>query len=324
MEDEIACSGFFRPTSEDTISCLDAFEAGGVIQWMLGNMLEAFYNIFAALTNVSAWADWSDKEALMRFIYYGGSVEFFFAILVFFICLTVVGLIWRKVMWGTVIGLETFANVTGRFFAWAGLLMVLQQVMIVFLQRIFRVSEISLGPFGYSFARDLSWWSEELKLYNAMIVAMCCAYTFVQGGHVRVDLFYAGMGHRAKRVVDMLGSLLFILPAMTLTWMFGWYFLWRHMVNPPVSAADTLDRMILKARAVRWSIETTAFSPNGFDAYVLFKVLLVSFAGMMFLQAWAFFYRSILEFREGPESAGKYLDKDKLDDELAEKVAEIH
>ncbi|MEM9794430.1 MAG: TRAP transporter small permease subunit [Pseudomonadota bacterium] len=292
--------------------------------WVLNNLVGGLINLVSALANPMSWLNWSDREAMGRFIYYGGSTEFFFAVLVFFLLVLVAGLVWRRFLWGVVVGLEGFANTTGRLFAWAGLLMVLQQVMIVFLQRIFRVSEISLGPFGYSFARDLSWWSEELKLYNAMIVALCCAYTFVQGGHVRVDLFYAGMGHRVKRVTDMLGSLFFMLPAMTLTWMFGWYFLWRHLVTPKISASDSIEQVIRKSGLMKWNVETIGFSPNGFDAYFLFKVLLVGFAGMMFLQAWAFFYRSLLEFLEGPESAGKYLDKDVLEDETAKKVAEIH
>ncbi len=292
--------------------------------WVISNLIAGVINIFRALSNPLSWLDWSNGEAIGRFVYYGGSVEFFFSVFSFFLIVLIAGLIWRRFLWGVVVGLEGFANVTGRLFAWAGLLMVLQQVMIIFLQRIFRVSEISFGPFGYTFARDLSWWSEELKLYNAMIVAMCCAYTFVQGGHVRVDLFYAGMGHRAKRVVDMLGSLFFIIPAMTLTWLFGWFFLWRHLVTPKISASDKLELILRKAQLLKWNVETIGFSPNGFDAYFLFKILLVSFAGMMFLQAWAFFYRSLLEFIEGPDSAGKYLDKDALEDDLAEKVAEIH
>ena len=80
----------------------------------------------------------------------------------------------------------------------------------------------------------------------------------------------------------------------------------------------------MKSRALRWNVETIGFSPNGFNAYFLFKVLLVAFAGMVFLQAVAFFYRSYLEWVEGPESEGKYLDKDKLGDADAELVAEIH
>ena len=39
---------------------------------------------------------------------------------------------------------------------------------------------------------------------------------------------------------------------------------------------------------------------------------MVAFCALVLLQAVAFFYRSFLEFREGPESADKYLDKDTL------------
>ena len=70
--------------------------------------------------------------------------------------------------------------------------------------------------------------------------------------------------------------------------------------------------MILKSRALKWNVETIGFSPNGFDAYFLFKILLISFAGLVFLHAVAFFYRSFLEFIEGEEAEGKYLDKDTL------------
>ncbi len=165
---------------------------------------------------------------------------------------------------------------------------------------------------GIPFQMDISWFAEELKLYNAMVVCLCCTYTFVQGGHVRVDLIYAGISHRAKRVVDMLGAVLFMMPMAVLTWMYGWYFMWRHLIVPKPSASDTLDRLVMKSRAMRWNVETIGFSPNGFNAYFLFKILLVAFAAMVFLHAIAFLYRSYLEYVEGPESAGKYLDKDSL------------
>nr|MDA3857205.1 TRAP transporter small permease subunit [Roseovarius sp.] len=166
--------------------------------------------------------------------------------------------------------------------------------------------------FGIPLQFDVSWYSEELKLYNALIVTLCATYTFVQGGHVRVDLIYSAVGHSAKRVIDMVGSLIFMMPMAVLTWMYGWYFMWRHLIVPNPSASDTLDRLLMKSRALRWNVETIGFSPNGFNGYFLFKVLLISFAGMVFLHAMAFFWRSYLEFREGPESANKYLDKDTL------------
>ncbi|MFY0618805.1 TRAP transporter small permease subunit [Shimia sp.] len=287
--------------------------------WFLSNIGQAFVNAGYALTHPSSWLSWigglettEDKQALMRFVYYGGSVEFFFVVFTVFLVVTAIG-VWRpSFMWGCVRGLEGFANTVGRFFAWAGLLMVLQQIVIVFMQRIFTVAEISLIWNVPWLTKDVSWWAEELKLYNAMIVCMCATYTFVQGGHVRVDLVYSGISHRAKRVVDMFGSLIFMMPAAVLTWMYGWFFMWRHLVTPKVSASDKVELLMKKARILKWNVETIGFSPNGFNAYFLFKVLLVCFAGMVFLQAIAFFYRSFLEYKEGAGSIGKYLDRDTL------------
>ena len=323
MEDEIVCTGFFRANAEDTISCLDKFEMGGPVQYFLGNMLEAPFNLIYALLNPSLWLDWSNKESVMRFIYYGASAELFFVLFSIFLVVTIVGFFRNEFMWACVRVLEGFANGVGRFFAWAGLLMVLQQIMIIFMQRIFAVSEISLG-FGSAFTKDVSWWSEELKLYNAMIVCMCAAYTFVQGSHVRVDLVYSAVSYRTKRTIDMFGAMVFMVPAALLTWLYGWFFLWRHLVVPNPSASDSLERLIGKARALRWNVETIGFSPNGFNAYFLFKILLVVFTLMVILQAIAFFYRSYLERKEGEDSEGKYLDKDSLGDAQAELVAEIH
>jgi len=279
--------------------------------WLFQNIAEAFYNFGYAVTHPQLWLDWSDKASIMRFVYYGGSVEFFFVIFTFVLILTAIGMYFRPFMWGMVRLLEGFANTTGRFFAWAGLLMVLQQIIIVFMQRVFARPDLSFG-FGIPVTLDVSWWSEELKLYNAMVVCLCATYTFVQGGHVRVDLIYSGLSHRGKRVVDMAGSLLFMMPMAVVTWLYGWYFLWRHLIVPNPSASDQLDRLLIKSRALRWNVETIGFSSNGFNGYFLFKILLVTFAAMVFIHAVAFFYRSWLEFVEGEGSAGKFLDKDSL------------
>lgn len=284
------------------------------VLWFFQNLLGAFTNIFYAVINPALWLDWSNNEAMMRFIYYGGSVELFFAMLLIFMIVTAIGFWRNSFMWACVRVLEGIANTTGRVFAWAGLLMVLQQILIVFLQRIFRVAEISIAPFGLDFTKDLSWYGEELKLYNAAIVAMCVTYTFVQGGHVRVDLVYSAVRFRTKRVIDMFGSLVFMIPAAVLVWMYSWYFMWRHLVTPKVSASDSLELLMRKSRVLKWNVETIGFSPNGFNGYFLFKVLLVAFTALVMLQAVAFFYRSYLEWKEGPESEGKYLVKDTLDE----------
>ncbi len=279
--------------------------------WFIQNIGMAIYNFGYAVTHPASWLDWSNSEAMMRFIYYGGSVEFFFVVFTAFLLLTAAGM-WRtSIMWGTVRILEGFANSVGRFFAWAGLLMVIQQIVIVFMQRIFTRPDISFG-FGIPLQFDISWFAEELKLYNALVVCLCVTYTFVQGSHVRVDLVYSAVKYRTKKVIDMVGSLIFMMPGAVLIWMYGWYFMWRHLVTPKVSASDSFELLMRKSKLLKWNVETIGFSPNGFTAYFLFKILLVAFAAMVFLQSIAFFYRSYLEWKEGPESEGKYLDKDTL------------
>lgn len=281
------------------------------LTWFFTNLALAFYNFFYALTHPSLWLDWSDKEAIMRFVYYGGSVELLFVVFAIVLVMTVIGLLKREIMWGYVRGLEAMGNTIGRIAAWAGLLMIIQQIIIVFMQRIFTRPDIVFG-FGVPLEFDISWYAEELKLYNALIVSLCVAYAFIQGSHVRVDLLYAPASYRAKKIIDMIGAVIFMIPFAVLTWLYGWFFLWRHLVVPKPSASETLDRMLLKARALRWNVETTGFSPSGFNGYFLFKILLCAFCVLVFLQALAVIYRSWLELREGPESEGKYLDRDSL------------
>lgn len=304
---------------------------------IFSNIAGSFVHFFYAITHPGEWLAWlgelgqletvEAKEALGRFIFYGASKDLFFVVFTAFLILTAVG-IWRNsVMWGVVRGLEWFANTLGRTVAWIGLLMVLQQIFIVFLQRIFSASAIEFGPFaplGYKLwdgftlvSHDVSWWSEELKLYNAMIVCLCVTYTFVQGGHVRVDLVYARLSYRAKRVIDMAGALLFMMPATIMTWLFAWFFMWRHMLTPKISASDSIEQILRKSKVLKWNVETIGFSPNGFDAYYLFKILMLAFTALVFLHAIAFFYRSLLEFREGEAEDGKYLDLDSAVDASA-------
>lgn len=291
--------------------------------WVLENLAMSVVNLVNALLQPGAWLDWltwegttEDKASLMKFVYYGASVEFFFVVFVLFLLIFAIG-VWRNTfLWGVVRVLEGFANIVGRTAAWVGLLMVLQQVVIVLMQRIFTRPDISFG-FGIPLQFDISWFAEELKLYNAMVVALCLTYTFVQGGHVRVDLVYSAVKFRTKRIIDMFGSMIFMLPMATLIWMYTWFFMWRSLIVPPVSPTDPIERLALKARAVRWNVETIGFSPNGFTGYFLFKILMIVMVGMIFVHAWAFFYRSYLEWREGEESEGKYLDRDvfETDDE---------
>ena len=279
------------------------------ILWFVQGLFYAVANLFTAISNPQLWLDWSDKQALMRFIYYGGSTELFFVFLLSFFIIVAAGWLSPRFMWGFVRMSEGLSNTVGRLIAWGGLIMVIQQVVIVFLQRIFARPDIVIG-FGIPIEYGVSWFAEELKLYNAAIICLCISYTFVQGGHVRVDLFYAPASFRKKKIIDMCGALFFMIPMAALMWLYSWFFMWRHLITPKVSASDKIELMLRKAKVLKWNVETIGFSANGFSAYFLFKVLMVAMVAFIFLQAVSFFCRSLAEYREGEKSDGKFLDLD--------------
>ena len=279
------------------------------ILWFVQGLFYAVANLFTAISNPQLWLDWSDKQALMRFIYYGGSTELFFVFLLSFFIIVAAGWFSPRFMWGFVRMSEGLSNTVGRLIAWGGLIMVIQQVVIVFLQRIFARPDIVIG-FGIPIEYGVSWFAEELKLYNAAIICLCISYTFVQGGHMRVDLFYAPASFRKKKIIDMCGALFFMIPMAALMWLYSWFFMWRHLITPKVSASDKIELMLRKAKVLKWNVETIGFSANGFSAYFLFKVLMVAMVAFIFLQAVSFFCRSLAEYREGEKSDGKFLDLD--------------
>jgi len=209
MADDIPVSGFFRATEEDTISRLDAFQADGIFQFVAGNMLEAFYNMGAAIMNPDMWLAWlpfinqpmddmAVKESLMRFMYYGASVEFFFVVFNIFLIVTVIGFLNNRFMWSCVRVLEGFGNTVGRLFAWAGLLMVLQQIVIIFMQRVFAVSEIGMGVWPELCQRRklVVGRAEAVQCYDCLHV--CRLYLYSRGPCAsRSDLFCGELSDQA-------------------------------------------------------------------------------------------------------------------------------
>jgi TRAP-type mannitol/chloroaromatic compound transport system permease small subunit len=56
-------------------------------------------------------------------------------------------------------------------------------------------------------------WLQESILYaHAALFLLTAAWTLKEGGHVRVDVFYAGASPRAKAWVDFLGALFLLFP----------------------------------------------------------------------------------------------------------------
>ena len=83
-------------------------------------------------------------------------------------------------------------------FIWLGLLVVLAEFGIVLSRFIFSYEQAFMG--------DL------VRFWYAGLFLFASAYTLVKGGHVRVDVVYAGMSRKAKAWVNTLGCILLGLP----------------------------------------------------------------------------------------------------------------
>ena len=79
--------------AENSMSFLSA------ISWFFVNLGMAFVNLFSAVTNPSMWLDWSDNKALVRFIYYGASIELFFILLVLLFALFIAAHFNQRFLW---------------------------------------------------------------------------------------------------------------------------------------------------------------------------------------------------------------------------------
>lgn len=98
---------------------------------------------------------------------------------------------------GLLLGLLT----RGIGFVWLTLLVVVVQLVIV------------IGRFVFSY--EQAFISDLVRLWYAALFLFSSAYTLVEEGHVRVDVFYASMSPRAKALVNGIGS---IVLGMSLMW----------------------------------------------------------------------------------------------------------
>ena len=234
---------------------------------------------------------WANKEFWSAFIRYGASKELLVIVFAIFLLLLFWGFFKPRKLAGIADGIDNSVSAIGRLIAWLALLMVLQQILVVFMQAIFKQSSMSLGPFLPSFGATPQWFSEELRLFNALLIVLGTGYTMVEGGHVRVDLIYGGLRHRTKRMLDLIGACLLLLPFTIVLWYFSWFYMWRSISNSGVN----LSRDLIKFRS--WKLESSS-NPSGFDDVYLFKILIPVFALVMFVQAVSIIFRSVAALRD--------------------------
>ncbi len=263
---------------------------------LLLNFVMGFVNLVILPWHIFNWLSLETLKAKMNvLLVVGMSQEFFFVVVATIISLIVAGIYRRGILRKTVYGLEAFNGKIGQAAAWFALLMMLQQVLIIAMGQVFRGNELIFAPLGIQLVdEELQWLSGQLKFYNAILIAVASAFTFIEGGHVRVDLVYASTSKRTKNWVDLFGTVVFFMPSTVLLWWFSW----PQAVNSMLRARP-MNLFSDKAsfRSFKWESSGTA----EFSWVWAFKFLVVIFAGLMFICAVAFLLRNILALLEKDE-----------------------
>jgi TRAP-type mannitol/chloroaromatic compound transport system permease small subunit len=123
----------------------------------------------------------------------------------------------------------------------------------------------------YAFSTGFIWLQELFVWTYACVFMLGAGYTLLHGGHVRVDIFYARMGPRARAIVDLFGAFVFLLPWVALT-------AWTSM--PYVRAS--------------WRLSEESAQTGGMPGLYLLKSVLLVFCVLLGLQGLAMAGRSML------------------------------
>ena len=104
--------------------------------------------------------------------------------------------------------LDRIAERVGNAAAWLALALVLVTFTVVMLRYLFQLGWIAM--------------QESILYLHASLFLLGAAYTLKKDGHVRVDIFYRGFSAKGKALVDLLGSLLLLLPVCSFLLWASW------------------------------------------------------------------------------------------------------
>lgn len=152
--------------------------------------------------------------------------------------------------------IEGLSEWSGRLVAWLTLLMVLVTFAIVVLRYGFNLGWVAL--------------QESVTYMHALVFMLAAAYTWRHDGHVRVDIFYRRFSPRGRAWVDLLGTLLLLLPMMTALFWLSWDYV-----------------------ASAWSLREGSRESGGLPLVWLLKSLLLALPALLALQGVAQIIRSI-------------------------------
>jgi len=161
--------------------------------------------------------------------------------------------------------IEALAEFTGRAVAWLTLGLALVGFLVVVLR--------------YALNTGFIWMQEILTWMHALVFMVGAAYTLKHDEHVRVDVVYRGLPVRTRAVIDLVGTLLFLLP-------FCVYVAYESL--PYVGGS--------------WRIAERSREAGGLPALYLLKAVIPAMAVLLTIQGVAVVLRSLATLRQRGES----------------------
>ncbi len=161
--------------------------------------------------------------------------------------------------------LEAVGDRTGHVVSWLSFFMVLVSFLVVVLR----------------YAFDLGWiaMQESVTYMHAALFMLGAAYTLRHNGHVRVDILYQRLSRRGRAWVDLLGTLLLLLPVCVFIAWIGWDY-------------------VLES----WEVLEGSREAGGIPGVYLLKTLLIIMPVLVLIQGLAWILRTGL-FLAGVEGA---------------------
>src|SRR5262249_3826334 len=101
--------------------------------------------------------------------------------------------------------------------------------------------------FRYSFNLSSNAWLEAQWYMFAVIVMFGAAYTLKRNEHVRVEIFYTSLSERGQLWLDLIGTLVFLLPVCLLLAYLSWpFFMQAYLTGEDSNNAGGLLRLPIK------------------------------------------------------------------------------
>lgn len=106
----------------------------------------------------------------------------------------------------------------------------------------------------YAFSASSNAWLEIQWYMFGALVLLGASYTLKRNEHVRVDIVYSNLGTRSQIVIDVVGAVLFLLPAMLIMTYLSWPIFYNSWAGNEMSSNA--------GGLLRWPVKI--FIPLGF------------------------------------------------------------